>query len=194
MKYEANTPKDYIDALPADRKKVIAKIRTILKKNLPKGFKEELNYNMLGYVVPHSLYPSGYHCNPDQPLPFINLASQKNFVALYHMGIYSDKKLLAWFQKAYKEAVGTKPDMGKSCIRFKKMDNIPYELIGELAEKITPQQWIDTYENTVGTRRTATKSKNTVKKSATKKKRSVSRTVTSKKKTAKKTAKKTLSG
>lgn len=140
------TPKQYIDQLPADRKKVVSKIRTVLRKNLPNGFKEEMNYNMLGYVVPHKLYPNGYHCDPSKPLPFINLASQKNFIALYHMGIYSDPKLMAWFTKGYAKAVDGKLDMGKSCIRFKKMDNIPYELIGELATKVTPQQWIKVYE------------------------------------------------
>ena len=140
------TPKTYIDELPENRRKVIKKLRTLLRKNLPKGFKEEMNYNMIGYVVPHSLYPDGYHCDPSQPLPFINLASQKSHVALYHMGIYSDKKLMTWFTKQYARAVPTKLDMGKSCIRFKKMDNIPYDLIGELATKITPQEWIEIYE------------------------------------------------
>ncbi len=146
MTTKASTPKAYIDQLPADRKKAISKLRTILRKHLPKGFKEEMNYNMIGYVVPHSMYPDGYHCNPSQPLPFINLASQKSHVALYHMGIYSDKKLMTWFTKRYGEEVPTKLDMGKSCIRFKKMETIPYELIGELATKLTPQEWIKIYE------------------------------------------------
>jgi len=150
------SPKAYIDQLPADRKKAVSKLRTTLTKHLPKGFKEEMGSNMLGYVVPHSLYPAGYHCDTSQPLPFINLASQKHFVALYHMGLYSDKKLLDWFNsdkklldwftKQYVASVEGKLDMGKSCIRFKKMDNIPYELIGELAAKMSPQQWITLYE------------------------------------------------
>lgn len=146
MKPEITTPKEYVDQLPADRKKVIAKLRATIRKNLPKGFKEELNYNMLGYVVPHSLYPDGYHCNPSLPLPFMNLASQKNFVAVYHMGIYADKKLMTWFTNRYSKQVIGKLDMGKSCIRFKKMDNIPYDLVGELAAKMTPEQWIKIYE------------------------------------------------
>lgn len=105
-----------------------------------------MNYNMLGYVVPHSVYPDGYHCDTSKPLPFINIASQKNFVALYHMGLYADKKLMNWFTKNYAANAQGKLDMGKSCIRFKKMDNIPYELIGDLAGKMTPQDWIKLYE------------------------------------------------
>lgn len=146
MPTKAKTPKEYIDQLPADRKKAVAKLRTLLRKNLPKGFKEEMNYNMLGYVVPHSVYPNGYHCDTTQPLPFINLASQKHYIALYHMGLYSDKKLLDWFTKRYAETVNGKLDMGKSCIRFRKTDAIPYDLVSELARKMTPQQWIKTYE------------------------------------------------
>jgi hypothetical protein len=97
-------------------------------------------------VVPHSLYPAGYHCNPEQPLPFISIASQKNFIALYHMGIYADKKLLEWFTKEYPKHSQTKLDMGKSCIRFKKPEQIPFQLIGELVSKMTPKDWIATYE------------------------------------------------
>ncbi len=146
MKNSASTPKEYIDQLPDDRKKVIKKLRATIRKNLPKGFKEEMNYNMLGYVVPHSLYPAGYHCDTTKPLPFMNLASQKNFVAVYHMGIYADKKLMNWFTSRYEKTVEGKLDMGKSCIRFKKLDTIPYELIGELAGKMTPEEWIKFYE------------------------------------------------
>ena len=146
MKSKVKTPKEYVDQLPDDRKKVIAKLRTTLRKNLPKGFKEEMNYNMLGYVVPHKLYPGGYHCDPKLPLPFMNLASQKNFVAVYHMGLAADAKLLNWFVKRYSKTVEGKLDMGKSCVRFKNLENIPYDLIGELATKMTPQQWIKLYE------------------------------------------------
>ncbi len=146
MQTKPQTPKEYIDQLPADRKKVVAKLRTTLRKHLPKGFKEEMSYNMLGYVVPHSIYPAGYHCNTSLPLPFINLASQKSYVALYHMGIYADKKLYNWFTTEYAKRVDGKLDMGKSCIRFKKMENIPYDLIAELAAKMTPQDWIKLYE------------------------------------------------
>jgi len=149
MKIEATTPKEYIDQLPLERQQVMKKLRAAIRKNIPAGFKEEMNYNMIGYVVPHKLYPAGYHCDTSKPLPFMNIASQKGFVAVYHMGIYSDKKLLDWFTKNYKAKVNTKLDMGKSCIRFKKMDNIPYDLIGELAGKITPQQWINIYEKAI---------------------------------------------
>jgi hypothetical protein len=101
---------------------------------------------MLCYSVPHSRYPAGYHCNPEQPLPFISVASQKNFIALYHMGIYADPELLAWFTAEYPKHSKTKLDMGKSCIRFKKPEAIPFALIAELAGKMTPDQWIERYE------------------------------------------------
>lgn len=143
---DITTPAEYVRQLPQDRKKPVSKIRSILRKNLPKGFKEQISYKMIGYVVPHSIYPEGYHCDSSQPLPFINLASQKNYIALYHMGIYSNDKLNKWFIKEYLSLIGKKPDMGKSCIRFKKPDEIPYELIAELAGKMTPQEWIKIYE------------------------------------------------
>ena len=108
-----------------------------------------MGYGMIGYVVPHSMYPAGYHCNPKDPLPFMNLASQKNFVAVYSMGIYSDPKLMKWFTEAYAKADVGKLDMGKSCIRLKKMDRIPYELFGQLASKVTPEQWIAYYEKAI---------------------------------------------
>ncbi|CAM3235697.1 DUF1801 domain-containing protein [Empedobacter stercoris] len=114
--------------------------------NLPNGFEEQISYGHIGFVVPHSMYPNGYHCDPTSPLPFIGLASQKNFIALYHMGIYSDEKLLNWFIEEYPKHAKRKLDMGKNCIRFKKTDDIPYDLIGRLASKITPDQWIATYE------------------------------------------------
>lgn len=149
MQSTAKTPKEYVDALSPERKKVIAKLRTAIRKNLPKGFKETMSYGMLGYVVPHSLYPSGYHVNPELPLPFMNLASQKNFVAVYHMGIYADTKLMKWFTSEYGKRVEGKLDMGKSCIRLKKLDQVPYELIGELAGKMTVEEWVGAYEESV---------------------------------------------
>ena len=136
----------YIDALPADRKAAIKKLRQVIKKNLPKGFKEVINYKMPAYVVPHTTYPDGYHCTPELPLPFLAFASQKNFVALYHMGIYADAKLMAWFEKQWPKHVKTKLDMGKSCIRLKKVETIPFELIGELCGKMTADEWIALYE------------------------------------------------
>lgn len=148
MQSTATTVEQYIEELPEERKKVITGLRKQIKKNLPKGFRECMGYGMIGYVVPHSLYPDGYHCNPKDPLPFMNLASQKNFVAVYSMGIYSDPKLMKWFTDAYEKAGVGKLDMGKSCIRLKNMSKIPYELIGELASRITPEQWIAFYEKT----------------------------------------------
>lgn len=146
MQSKALTVDQYIEELPDERREAVAELRKALKKNLPKGFKETMGYGMVGYVVPHSMYPAGYHCKPEDPLPFIGFASQKNFIAVYHMGIYADPKLLEWFTTEYPKHVKTKLDMGKSCIRFKKPDQIPFKLIGELATKLTPQQWIERYE------------------------------------------------
>ncbi|SNR17444.1 DUF1801 domain-containing protein [Tenacibaculum jejuense] len=149
MKYEANTPQEYIDQLPEDRQSVIQQLRDVIKKHLPEGFEEGINYNMIGYYVPHSLYPDGYHCDPKLPLPFMNIASQKNSVNLYHSGIYANPEIHDWFVSEYPKHCKRKLDMGKSCIRFKKLDDIPYELIGELCSKITVEDWIATYEKNV---------------------------------------------
>jgi uncharacterized protein YdhG (YjbR/CyaY superfamily) len=149
MTSDAKTPEEYISALPEDRKEAISKLRKIVLKNLPKGFSETMGYGMLAYVVPHSLYPAGYHCDTKLPLPFMNIASQKNFIALYHMGIYAKKDLLNWFVNEYPNYSKRKLDMGKSCIRFKKIDDIPYDLIGELAGKMTPMEWIEIYEDVI---------------------------------------------
>ncbi len=149
MTIDAQSPDDYIAQLPEDRKVAVSKLRETIKKNLPDGFEECINYKMIGYVVPHSRYPDGYHCDPKLPLPFINIASQKNFVALYHMGMYANPDVLDWFVKEYPKHVKTKLDMGKSCIRFKNTQNIPYGLIGELCQKIGPQDWIDIYEQNI---------------------------------------------
>jgi uncharacterized protein YdhG (YjbR/CyaY superfamily) len=146
MQSKAATVDEYITELPAERQKAITELRKTIKKNLPKGFKECMGYGMIGYVVPHSLYPAGYHCNPKDPLPFMNVASQKNFVAVYHMCLYGSPKLLKWFTDEYAKAGVGKLDMGKACIRFKKPENIPYQLIGELASKITVDDWIAVYE------------------------------------------------
>ena len=149
MKIEANSPKEYIDQLPEDRRKAVSKLRSTVRKNLPKGFKETMSYGMIGYVVPKSIYPDGYHCDPKLPLPFMNIASQKNFVALYHSGIYADEKLSKWFKSEYPKYSKSKLDMGKSCIRFKKVDAIPYELIGELVQKMSCEDYVRIYEKNV---------------------------------------------
>ena len=146
MQSTALTPQEYLSNLPDDRKEVMQKLRNSIIENIPQGFEEVMSYGMLGFVVPHSIYQKGYHCDPKLPLPFMNLASQKNFIALYHMGIYANEKLFNWFVAEYPKHCKAKLDMGKSCIRFKKMDDIPFELIGELAGKVSVTDWIKTYE------------------------------------------------
>ena len=143
---KATTVKEYIAELPPDRKKAMTQLRKVILENLPEGFEETISYGMIGYVVPHSKYPAGYHCNPKLPLPFMNIASQKNFIAVYSMGVYSDPELLKWFTDAHAKASPKKLDMGKSCIRYKKTEDIPFSLIGQLAAKRTPDQWIAAYE------------------------------------------------
>jgi len=147
MNYKSATIEEYLNQIPSERKDAIKKILNLMEQNLPKGFEARINYSMPGYVVPHSLFPAGYHCDPKLPLPFINIASQKNFIALYHMGIYANPELLQWFQTEYKKHVPTKLDMGKSCIRFKKVEQIPYELLAELFKKMTPEEWIKIYKD-----------------------------------------------
>jgi uncharacterized protein YdhG (YjbR/CyaY superfamily) len=146
MQSKATSVQQYIDELPEERKEVIKKLRDIVLKNIPEGFKEEMNYGMIGYVVPHSIYPDGYHTTPELPLPFTNIASQKNHIALYHMGVYASKELLSWFQEEYAKRSKTKLDMGKSCIRWKKPEHIPYDLIAELMQKMTVDDMIKLYE------------------------------------------------
>ncbi len=146
MQSKATTVEAYIAELPKERQGPVSTLRATIKKNLPKGFKECMSYGMIGYVVPHSLYAEGYHCNPELPLPFMNLASQKNFISVYHMGIYAESKQGKWFAKEYAKLNIGKLDTGKCCIRFKKIETIPYQLIAELAAKTTPQEWIAIYE------------------------------------------------
>ena len=144
MQSKSKTVTEYLNSLPEDRKKAMTKLRNAIKKNLPKGFEEVMSYGAMGWVVPHSLHPDGYHCDPKQPLPFLGLASQKNYISVYHMALY-DGPLLDWFKDQWGEHTKKKLDMGKCCIRFKKPEDIPFELIGDLAAKVTPQQWIDIY-------------------------------------------------
>lgn len=148
MQSKATTPKQYLDELPDDRKGPVQKLRQQILDNLPKGCVEAINYGMLGYVIPHSVYPEGYHCNPKLPLPFMNLASQKNFIAVYSMVLYAKPDLMEWFVLEYAKRCKYKLDMGKSCIRFKKMNDIPFELIGKLTSKVSAEEWIDIYEST----------------------------------------------
>ncbi|MFF2014852.1 DUF1801 domain-containing protein [Paenibacillus sp. NPDC058177] len=147
MKYDASSPEDYIHQLPEERKQAIKALRKTVLGNLPEGFQETMGYDMIGYVVPHSIYPSGYHAKPEEPLPFISLASQKNHIAFYHMGIYIFPEVLTWFQEEYPKHVQTKLDMGKSCIRFKNPAAIPYNLLAELCRKITLTDYLQKYED-----------------------------------------------
>lgn len=140
------TVTDYLNNISEDKKSDFLKLRNCIIKNIPKGFEETMSYGMIGFVVPHKLYPAGYHCDPKLPLPFISIAAQKNFIALYHMGIYCEKNLLDWFVNEYPKHTNQKLDMGKSCIRFKKPDQIPYKLIEELVTKIDVKQWTELYE------------------------------------------------
>ena len=146
MKVKASTIGEYLENIPIERKAVMQKLIAIINKNLPKGFTEQLNYGMPSWVVPHSIYADGYHCTPELPLPFLSVASQKNFIALYHMGIYIDPELLEWFVSEFPEHAKKKLDMGKSCIRFKNIDDIPFDLITELCSKMNPKDWIKLYE------------------------------------------------
>jgi len=149
MQSKASSPEEYIAEMPADRQQAFKKLRAVIKKNLPEGFQEVMGYGMIGYVVPHSKYPAGYHCNPKLPLPFMNIASQKNFIAVYNMAIYSSPAILKWFTEAHAKASSKKLDMGKSCLRYKKPEDIPFDVIGQLASRITPDEWIATYEKAI---------------------------------------------
>ena len=140
---------EFIASLPEERREPIKILRAAIRKNLPKGFEEAVSGGMINWVVPHKLYPPGYHCDPKQPLPFLSLASQKNSISLYHMGLYGDPDLLKWFQDEWPKASKGKLDMGKSCVRFKKPTDIPFDLIGRLAAKVSPAVWITMYESAI---------------------------------------------
>ncbi|MQP53490.1 MULTISPECIES: DUF1801 domain-containing protein [unclassified Flavobacterium] len=146
MTSATNSPEQYINEAPEDRREALQKLRNIILENLPEGFQECISYGMVGYVVPHTIYPAGYHCDSKLPLPFMSFASQKNSINFYHMGIYAQPELYNWFVSEYPKYSKQKLDIGKSCIRIKKPENIPFELIGELVKKITVADWIATYE------------------------------------------------
>lgn len=146
MSTKPTTPDAYVAALPTDRKDIIQAMREAMLKNIPKGFEETISYGMIGYVVPHSIYPAGYHCDPKLPLPFISIASQKSHIGFYHMGMYADQSLLNWFTAEWPKYSKKKLDMGKSCIRFKKAEDVPLDLLAELAKKMKPKDWISCYE------------------------------------------------
>lgn len=146
MKAAGKTVKEILLNLPEDRAEPFNKLHDVILKNLPKGFEAAISYGGLGYVIPHTLYPAGYHCKPSEPLPFAGIASQKDSINFYHMGIYSDPQLLKWFVTEYPKHSKQKLDMGKSCVRFRKFDEIPYKLIGELMKKMSAREWIEMYE------------------------------------------------
>jgi hypothetical protein len=147
MKADGKTIAEILANLPEDRKEPFIKLHETIVKNLPKGFEPGISYGMIGYVVPHTLYPAGYHCKPSEPLPFASLASQKASINFYHMGIYANPELLEWFTSEYPKHSKQKLDMGKSCIRFKKPEHIPYDLIGQLMTKMSAEDWISLYES-----------------------------------------------
>lgn len=149
MQYQANSPEDYISQAPEARQEALKKLRKTIKTNLPEGFEEGIQYGMIGYYVPHSVYPDGYHCSPKEPLPFMSFASQKNSINLYHSGIYAVPEIHDWFVSEYPKHCKRKLDMGKSCIRFKKPEEIPFELIAELSQKMTVEDWVQVYEQTI---------------------------------------------
>lgn len=146
MAKNLSSPEDYIAQIEPERRAAISELRKTIRAALPTQFSEAITYGMISYVVPHSVYPAGYHCDAAQPLPFISIASQKSHIALYHMGMYANPELLNWFVSEYTKITGRKPDIGKSCVRFKKPDQIPFELIGKLVGKMSAKQWISLYE------------------------------------------------
>lgn len=149
MKQTTKEVEAYLDALPDDRREALSTLRASILTHLPEGFREEMSYGTIGYVVPHGIYPSGYHCDPRLPLPFMSIASQERYVAVYHMGLYAMPALMEWFLGEYGNRVAAKPDIGKSCIRFSNPGKIPFGLIGELAGKVEPREWIRVYEAVV---------------------------------------------
>lgn len=146
---QAETPEQYIKELPEDRRPAMEKLRSVILNNLPSGFEETMSYGMISYVVPHSVYPDGYHTDPALPLPFMSISSKKNHIALYHMGLFADESLMEWFRSEYSKHTDTKPDTGKSCIRFKNPDTIPYDLVADLSSKMTAKEWVALYEKVV---------------------------------------------
>lgn len=145
MKSNATTVEEYVKGLPEERRKAITAVRKVILANLPKGFEECMSYGMIGYVVPHSLYPKGYHCNPKLPLPYANLASQKGHMSLYLMTVYADVKTEQWFRKAWL-AAGKKLDMGKACVRFKRLEDVPLEVVGQIIARTPVKDYVARYE------------------------------------------------
>ncbi|MCA9253400.1 MAG: DUF1801 domain-containing protein [Phycisphaerae bacterium] len=191
MQNKATTVKEYLDALPEDRRKALEAVRKVIKANLDKGYQEGIQYGMIGYFVPHKIYPDGYHCDPKQPLPFASIASQKNHMAIYMMCVYSDPKLQEWFQKAWAKT-GKKLDMGKSCVRFKKIEDVALEVVGEAIKRVPVKKFVDHYESVLKSPSKKPAKKSTAKKTPTKKsatKKPAAKKTTGKRKSTKKVAK-----
>ncbi len=148
MQSKAATVEEYLSELPEERREALAAVRDVVLENLPKGYEEGMQYGMIGYFVPHSVYPSGYHCDPRQPLPFAGLASQKNHMSIYLMCVYGDPEHEAWFRQAW-EKTGKKLDMGKSCVRFKKIDDVPLKVVGQAIKRVPAKKFIARYESVV---------------------------------------------
>lgn len=153
MDHDIKSVKEYLERLPEERREAVERLREMILANLPKGFEETISYGMISYVVPHSIYPKGYHVNPEEPLPFISLASQKNHIAVYHSGVYMIPELEEWFRDEYARRVDTKLDMGKSCIRFRNPKKIPYDLLEELMNKVSVEEYVDLYERSLSRKR-----------------------------------------
>jgi hypothetical protein len=148
MANTAKTVDEYLQALPEDRRRTISAVRSVILANLPDGYEEQINYGMIGYVVPHSLYTAGYHCDPTKPLALAQLGSQKNHMALYLMTVYGDPATEQWFRKAW-TAAGKKLDMGKACVRFKKLEDVPLDVVGEVIARVPVQAYISRIEKTL---------------------------------------------
>ncbi|MCI2229435.1 DUF1801 domain-containing protein [Polaribacter sp. MSW13] len=153
MPEKVNSIKEYIAQAPKERQFFLKKLQKTIKNSLPKDFEEGIKYGMIGYYVPHSIYPKGYHCNPSEALPFMSFASQKNTINLYSSAIYAIPEINNWFINEYTKHSTRKLDMGKSCIRFKKLEDIPFDLIAELCKKITVKEWISIYESSIKTKK-----------------------------------------
>lgn len=149
MRSDADNIADYLETIPEDRRAGMKKLYETIRKNLPEGFSEGMSYGMAGWCVPHTLFPEGYHCDPSKPLPFMNIANQKNYIVMHHMGLYGSGSLLDWFVSEWPKHSAKKLDMGKGCVRFKNPDEIPHALVAELCKKMTPQAWMDVYEKAV---------------------------------------------
>lgn len=191
MQSQAKTVDEYLLELPEDRQEIVQAVREEILRNLPKGYEEGMQYGMIGYYVPHSLYPAGYHCNPKQPLPFASLASQKQYVSVYLYCVYSDEKEAEWFRRTW-EKTGLKLNMGKSCVRFRRLEDVPLKVIGKAVKRVPVRKFIATYEAATSERRPVSRrtAKKTVAKKTAAKKTAARKTATGKRAAKKSAAKK----